>query len=445
MNPEKESAHSTVVRESQQRIILALSYELLDFDNLNNFMINLLKLISEIYPIELIVLQDSSKLLSHASLNSELLEDFNSLSSFLQSLQTEQFEEEVGFYSLEETPGFSLLLNGKTIHSVLLIRTDGKKLSEDLYLGYISFDPAFRPLHKDFTFFKTVSNLAFFIIEHFQLDSSLPDLDLTAKEKDERARREYEQRRELLRKLSVQAKTLRNKNTEIEEFVYTISHDLKAPLISIQGFTAAIKEEYGEDLPEEAQFYLDRIIKNVQIIETQIKQILEYSRIGRIVTTPKRDLDLREIIEECLSQYTTQIKKNNIRIVISDEFPQIHAEENRMMQLFSNLIGNSIKYRGDNPSPIIEIGKHAIDENFIAIYVRDNGIGVPEKFQSRIFNLFARAPSMRTRDIEGTGIGLAHVKKIVETHGGRIWMESTEGVGTTIFFELPLSQGSSMP
>ncbi|MFW9778652.1 MAG: ATP-binding protein [Candidatus Heimdallarchaeota archaeon] len=444
MNSEKESAHSNVVQESHQRIVLELSYNLLDFDNLNHFIMNLLKLLSEIYPIELIVLQDGSKILSHASLNSKLLEDLDSLNSFLRSLQGEKFEEEIGVYSLEETPGFSLVLNGKTIHSALLVQRKGRKTSEDLCLGYVGLDPAFRPLQKDFSFFKTVSNLVFFIIEHFPLNNSLPDSGLSAKEKDERARREYEQRRELLRKLSVQAKTLKNKNMEIEEFVYTISHDLKAPLISIQGFTAAIKEEYGEDLPKEAQFYLDRIIKNVQIIEMQIKQILEYSRIGRIVTTPKRNLNLREIIEECLSQYTTQIKNNNIKIVISDEFSQIHAEENRMMQLFSNLIGNSIKYRGDNPSPIIEIGKHAVDENFITIYVRDNGIGVPEKFQSRIFNLFARAPSLRTREIEGTGIGLAHVKKIVETHGGRIWMESTEGIGTTIFFELPLSQGSSM-
>jgi signal transduction histidine kinase len=442
MNPRQDANQESSANEIQQRILLELSHQLLKLDGLNAYILSLLKLLKEIYPIELIVLQDSSKLLSLSSLKPDLVADPNPLEEILRILQMRKPKEEVSFFFLDEDPDLLLTLNDGTIQSVLLIRPDNVILSEDLFLSYISTDPTFKPIFQDYSFFKTVSNLVFFLAEKTKIDSSIQNADQVVKENLERAQREYEQRRELLRKLSVQAKTLKDKNVEIEEFVYTISHDLKAPLISIQGFTTAIKEDYSEDLPEEAQFYLDRIVKNVELIEIQIKQILEYSRIGRIVTTPKRDLNLNKVIEECLNQFATQIKKYNFSISIPSEFPLIHVEENRMMQLFINLIGNSIKYRGDNPTPRIEIGKHAADEKFVTVYVRDNGIGIPEKFQPRIFNLFARAPNTGIQEIEGTGIGLAHVKKIVETHGGKIWMESTVGVGTTMFFELPLCQSS---
>ncbi|MFX0172610.1 MAG: ATP-binding protein [Candidatus Hodarchaeota archaeon] len=114
-------------------------------------------------------------------------------------------------------------------------------------------------------------------------------------------------------------------------------------------------------------------------------------------------------------------------------------KKNRILQLFSNLIGNSIKYRGDQPNLFIEIGIMKINSKFVTVYVKDNGMGISKDFHDKVFNIFSRSKSVEDQKIEGTGIGLAHVKKIVETHGGSIWMESEERVGTTMFFKLPLA------
>ncbi|MHA2202603.1 MAG: sensor histidine kinase, partial [Candidatus Hodarchaeales archaeon] len=162
------------------------------------------------------------------------------------------------------------------------------------------------------------------------------------------------------------------------------------------------------------------------------------SRIGRI-TQEKEKLDLKEIIDDIFDQISPQIQKKNIKIVFKGKSLKIYAEKNRMFQLFGNLIGNSVKYMGDQPEPCIEVGTQKIGSKSVIIFVKDNGMGIPENFMDKVFNIFVRATNLKNKEIEGTGIGLAHCKKIVETHGGKIWLESEEGKGTAIFLQLPLA------
>ena len=180
----------------------------------------------------------------------------------------------------------------------------------------------------------------------------------------------------------MQTKELKRRNIEMEEFVYTISHDLKAPLISIQGFISALREDFEEKLPDEAKYYIERITSNTAQIEDMIKEVLEYSRIGRI-TQERKILSLKEIIDTSLTPFISQIKSNNIKVNFKGEFPNIHAEENRMIQLFTNLIGNSIKYRGETSDPYIEVGIIEKNSKFATLCVKDNGIGIPEDFREK--------------------------------------------------------------
>jgi signal transduction histidine kinase len=169
-----------------------------------------------------------------------------------------------------------------------------------------------------------------------------------------------------------------------------------------------------------------------------ILEILEYSRIGR-VTQEKAKLNLKEIVDDSISQFMNQIQNKCIQISYKGEFPPVFAEKNRITQLFGNLIGNSIKYMGNQTRPNIELGTLEDDSKFITVYVKDNGMGIPNSFRNKVFNIFSRAENVKSQNIDGSGIGLAHVKKILETHGGKIWFESEEGSGTTMYFTLPLA------
>ncbi|UCG01673.1 MAG: HAMP domain-containing histidine kinase [Candidatus Heimdallarchaeota archaeon] len=308
-------------------------------------------------------------------------------------------------------------------------------LFPEYFFGFINFNNVFMPVKEDINFLHTLAHIINQSISYYELKSLFETSYDKLQVNVERIQRENEQRRELLKKVREQTKELQRRHIEMEEFVYTISHDLKAPIISIQGFVTALNEDFSKSLPKEAQYYLERIIKNTAQIESMIREVLEYSRIGRI-TQEKEKLDLKEIIDDIISP---QIQKKNIKIGFKGKSLKIYAEKNRMLQLFGNLIGNSVKYMGDQPEPRIEVGTQKIDSKFATIFVKDNGIGIPEKFKDKVFNIFVRASNLENKDIEGTGIGLAHCKKIVETHGGQIWLESEEGKGTAIFLQLPLA------
>lgn len=237
---------------------------------------------------------------------------------------------------------------------------------------------------------------------------------------------------ELEEKLREHARQLEEKNKEVESFLYAISHDLKSPIISVQGYASALLNEYGEKLDEEARFYLERIKKNTELIDDLITDLLELSRVGRI-TQPYQEVDLGAVLEDLRQEYAR--KYTGLRIEVK-ALPRVRCDRNRIIQVFSNLIDNAAKYMGEQEEPLVEIGCDDTGEEW-QFYVRDNGVGIQEEYLSKVFRSFSRIPHEETRRVEGTGLGLAIVKKIVEHHKGRVWVESELGRGSAFYFTMP--------
>ncbi|MDY7032235.1 MAG: PAS domain S-box protein [Thermodesulfobacteriota bacterium] len=223
------------------------------------------------------------------------------------------------------------------------------------------------------------------------------------------------------------------RNEELENFVYTISHDLKSPLVSLQGFASILSSDYNDRIDEKGQHYLDRIKKNANYMESLILDLLELSRVGRVVDTLK-EVDTSQIIEEVIGRVQHRLEERNMRLIIGNYFPTVYCDRNRLVQVIENMVTNSIKFMGETEYPIIEIG-HGDKGEFHEFYVKDNGIGIEQEFHDKIFRIFQRLQDIE--DIEGTGVGLAIAKKIIENHKGRIWVESEKGNGSTFHFTLP--------
>ena len=227
---------------------------------------------------------------------------------------------------------------------------------------------------------------------------------------------EYQQRLETL-------------NRELESFAYTISHDLRAPLRGIRGFALALQEDYGEDLEEAGRKYLERIGAIAENMDRLILDLLDYSRIGRIKSPPEM-VDLKRLVAEAYEDVKSAGKGKPATLSLVGEFPTISCERSRAKQVFSNLLENSLKYSKD----AIEIEVGSLDRgDEYEFWVKDDGLGFDMKYAEKIFDPFTRLE----RSGEGSGIGLATVKKIVETCGGRIWAESAPGRGAAFRFTIP--------
>lgn len=229
-------------------------------------------------------------------------------------------------------------------------------------------------------------------------------------------------------------KELEAQNEELERFTYTVSHDLRSPLVTIRGFLGYLKQdtESGDMLRFDKD--MTRIANAVDKMQTLLSELLELSRIGRIINTPE-DVPFREILQETVDLLSGPLETGNIRLSITGKFPVVRVDRLRIAEVMQNLLSNAIKFMGDQPRPTIEIGTQGIDTDGKPIfYVRDNGIGIESKFHDRIFGLFNRLDPT----VEGTGIGLTLVKRIIENHGGHIWVESELDKGATFFFTLPL-------
>ncbi|MBM3242765.1 PAS domain S-box protein [Candidatus Poribacteria bacterium] len=238
------------------------------------------------------------------------------------------------------------------------------------------------------------------------------------------------------RRLQETLSDLDKKNRELESFVYTVSHDLKAPLISLEGFASILLGNYKDRaLDEVGQLYLSRIQANVQKMGNLIQNLLELSRIGRIVHDYET-VDVTQIIKEAIEMLQTQLAERGTALVIQADLPTITGERVRIKQVFENLVSNANKFMGDdNDKPRIEIGCHD-NGDFCEFFVQDNGIGIQKEYHEKVFEIFTRLGDV---EVEGTGVGLAIVRRIVETHGGNIWLDSEVGKGTTVYFTLPKS------
>jgi PAS domain S-box-containing protein len=237
------------------------------------------------------------------------------------------------------------------------------------------------------------------------------------------------ERKRLEEQLKEHAEQLELKNRELESFAYSVAHDLKAPLRAIEGFSGALLEDFGDRLDEAGRHYLNRIRANSQRMDALIEDLLEYSMLGK---TPQRyeEVEVSELIKPVIEDVRYRLEEKNAELVMG-ELPTVYCDGGRIAQVFANLIDNSIRFAKEDLR--IEIG--CVDKgDFYEFYVKDNGIGFDMKYKDKIFELFYK---LNPGEYGGTGVGLAIVKKIVESHGGKVWADSREGRGSTFYFTLP--------
>ena len=226
---------------------------------------------------------------------------------------------------------------------------------------------------------------------------------------------------------------LESRNAEMERFVYTVSHELRTPLISVGGIVGFLKKDLENEDAQRIETDLRLIEAAVIKMDQLLTKILELSRIGR-VANPPADVPFGDIVMEALDQETVMLKSRDVEVSVASDLPKVHVDRMGIVEVLVNLIENSIKYMGDQPRPRIEIG-HRIDGNRTVFFVRDNGMGIDPSQHEKVFGLFYKVDGKS----EGTGVGLALVKRIIEVHGGRIWIDSELGKGCMVCFTLPLA------
>lgn len=234
----------------------------------------------------------------------------------------------------------------------------------------------------------------------------------------------------LEKKVAQRTAELEIKNKELEQFAYVASHDLQEPLRTTSSFVDLLRKQYYDRLDENANLYIDYILQSSDRMKTLIKDLLDYSRLGRAKQMDVIDCNL--MLKEVLADLDKVIRENGAKIHV-EILPVIKGLPTEIKLLFQNLISNSIKFRRPGVSPEINIQGYK-QNGFWHFSISDNGIGIEKQHQERIFIIFQRLHN-RT-DYEGSGIGLAHCKKVVELHGGKIWVESESGKGSTFRFTI---------
>jgi two-component system, LuxR family, sensor kinase FixL len=224
---------------------------------------------------------------------------------------------------------------------------------------------------------------------------------------------------------------LEDKNAELEQFTYTVSHDLKSPLVTIRGFLGYLEQDVQKGDQTRIAEDIRRIEKSAERMNNLLMDLLELSRIGRLMN-PAEDVSFEQVVREALELLQGRLSERSINVKIQEHLPVVFGDRSRLVEVLQNLIDNAVKFMGDQVSPMIEVGVRDHQEPLV-FFVRDNGMGIAPEFHERIFGLFNRL----NQNIEGTGIGLTLVKRIVEVHGGRIWVESTgDQTGSTFCFTL---------
>jgi two-component system, sensor histidine kinase and response regulator len=238
-----------------------------------------------------------------------------------------------------------------------------------------------------------------------------------------------EQIRLQAQRLEAVNRELERSNAELQQFAYVASHDLKEPLRKIASFSDLVARGAGAKLEGKDKEYLGYIVDGVARMQSLIDDLLEYSRVGR-GDRPLARVELARVLDRALSDLSVAVQESKAEIV-HDDLPLVVGDAQELTQLFDNLIGNALKFRSE--SPRIKVSAERKGDRWL-VSVKDNGIGIDAAYHERIFSLFKR---LHSRDkYPGTGIGLAICKKVVEHHGGRIWVDSRPGTGSTFYFTL---------
>jgi len=223
---------------------------------------------------------------------------------------------------------------------------------------------------------------------------------------------------------------LARSNAELEQFAYVASHDLQAPLATIASYAQLLEKRYQDQLDSQANKFITNIVHGCTRMQVLIDDLLEYSRVGRN-QRPFEIVECDRVVEQAIANLQATIR-DTLAVVSYSELPAVMGDVSQLVQLFQNLIGNAIKYRQEAP-PAVRIAT-CQHENKWLFSVSDNGIGIAPQHQERIFQIFQRLHTQK--EYSGTGIGLAICQKIVERHGGSIWVESEAGQGSTFHFTL---------
>ena len=237
-------------------------------------------------------------------------------------------------------------------------------------------------------------------------------------------RKQIELERELL------LREMEAKNAELERFTYTVSHDLKSPLVTIAGFLGFLEADIKSANPQKVEATIKRIHDASRKMQRLLDELLELSRIGRMAN-PTEEIPFGELVDEALELTEGQLTARQVRVQVDAQLPIIRVDRTRMIEVLQNLIANATKFMGRQEHPTIEIGMRSIHAQD-TFFVKDNGVGIAPEFHERIFGLFNKLDPFS----DGTGIGLAIVKRIIEVHGGKIWVESELGKGATFLFTL---------
>jgi signal transduction histidine kinase len=248
--------------------------------------------------------------------------------------------------------------------------------------------------------------------------------NLSRAEQEIRMREEVEQEREEV------IRQLQRKNQELDRFAIRVSHDLKTPLITLAGFLGYLGKDINDGNFEKARKDFSQINEAAKTMGKFVDELLDLSRVGRI-TNPPTDVPFHEIVQDALRAADGLLRARQVQVEVDAIFPFVHVDRARIVQVMQNLITNAVKFMGDRSNPRIRIGFEEIEGEHI-FFVNDNGIGIPLEHHERIFELFNKLDP----ETDGTGIGLGIVRKIIEVHNGRIWVESEPGKGSTFKFTL---------
>jgi PAS domain S-box-containing protein len=233
------------------------------------------------------------------------------------------------------------------------------------------------------------------------------------------------------------ATEVENAHKGLKDFVYTVSHDLKEPLFSIDGYFTWLYENNKDTYDEKGKRYSNRIKANIKLMSDRIYEILEVAKVG-LVAYNFNDNASEDIVKDVIKTLEDKIESNNINVLLKHNLPNVSCDEKRMRDVFFNLVTNSIKFMGDDKQRQITIGCDK-DGDCYKFFVKDTGIGIQKKYQNNVFKIFCR---LKDVEIEGTGVGLVIVKKIIEIHRGKIWIESpiARGKGSRFCFTIPISR-----
>ena len=227
---------------------------------------------------------------------------------------------------------------------------------------------------------------------------------------------------------------LESKNHELQQFTYAITHDLKSPILVIEGFARELKR--SAHLEVEQEVLIEAILGSSARLHSLVNDLLDLARVGSVEVVLE-EADMGELVNRVLGDLSIRLSEKKIKVALESNFPKLYIVIRYIERVFTNLIDNAIKYMGDQPSPQLVIGAQDKGDHFL-FFVRDNGIGIPQEFHERVFAIFQRVKTNETEKVEGSGLGLSFVKKIVELSGGTVWVESAgKGKGATFYFTLP--------